>query len=67
LKCDDTANDDFAAADGVDLRKPRKANSEYRPGSGDDGGSSESGPARPQLFPSSIGVSVLLPPVGSCS
>lgn len=62
LKCDDTADDDFAAADGVDLRKPRKANSEYRPGSGDDGGSSESGPARPQLFPSSIGVSVLLPP-----
>ena len=64
LKCDDTANDDFAAADGVDLRKPRKANSEYRPGSGDDGGSSESGPARPQLFPASIGVSVLLPPGG---
>lgn len=28
LKCDDTADDDFAAADGVDLRKPMKANSE---------------------------------------
>ncbi|MFM7634885.1 MAG: hypothetical protein ACKO7Z_04740 [Cyanobacteriota bacterium] len=62
LKCDDTADDDFAAADGVDLRKPKKANSEYKPGSGDDGGSSESGPTKPQLFPSSIGVSVLLPP-----
>jgi hypothetical protein len=64
LKCDDTADDDFAAADGVDLRKPSKANSEYKPGSSDDGGSSESGPAKPQLFPSSIGVSVLLPPDG---
>ena len=64
LKCDDTADDDFAAADGVDLRKPKKTNSEYKPGSGDDGGSSESGPAKPQLFPSSIGVSVLLPPGG---
>ena len=64
LKCDDTADDDFAAADGVDLRKPKKANSEYKPGSGDDGGSSESGPTKPQLFPSSIGVSVLLPPGG---
>ena len=56
LKCDDMADDDFAAADGVDLRKPKKTNSEYKPGSGDDGGSSESGPAKPQLFPSSIGV-----------
>ena len=64
LKCDDTADDDFAAADGVDLRKPKKANSEYKPGSGDDGGNSESGPTKPQLFPSSIGVSVLLPPGG---
>ena len=64
LKCDDMADDDFAAADGVDLRKPKKTNSEYKPGSGDDGGSSESGPAKPQLFPSSIGVSVLLPPGG---
>ena len=64
LKCDDTADDDFAAANGVDLRKPKKANSEYKPGSGDDGDSSESGPTKPQLFPSSIGVSVLLPPGG---
>jgi hypothetical protein len=64
LKCDDTADDDFAAADGVDLRMPKKANSEYKPGCGDDGGSSESGPTKPQLFPSSIGVSVLLPPGG---
>lgn len=64
LKCDDTADDDFAAADGVDLRKPKKTNTEYKPGSGDDGGSSESGPTKPQLFPSSIGVSVLLPPGG---
>ena len=64
LKCDDTADDDFAAADGVDLRKPKKANTEYKPGSGDDGGNSESGPARPQLFASSIGMSVLLPPGG---
>ena len=64
LKCDDTADDDFAAADGVDLRKPQRANTDYKPGSGDDGGSSDSGPAKPQLFPSSIGVSVLLPPGG---
>jgi hypothetical protein len=64
LRCDDTADDDGAAADGVDLRRPKKTNAEYRPGSGDDGGSSESGPAKPQLFPSSIGVSVLLPPAG---
>jgi hypothetical protein len=64
LECDDTADDDFAAADGVDLCKPKKANSEYKPGSGDDGGSSESGPSKPQLFPSSIGVSVLLAPGG---
>ena len=64
LRCDDTADDDFAAADGVDLRKPRSAGAEYKPGSGDDGGSSESGPAKPQLFPSSIGMSVLLPPGG---
>ncbi|MBU6251523.1 MAG: hypothetical protein KGO47_10245 [Cyanobacteria bacterium REEB417] len=35
----------------MDLRKPKKANS-------------ESGPAKSQLFPSSIGVSVLLPPGG---
>lgn len=48
----------------MDLRKPHKANTDYKPGSGDDGGSSESGPAKPQLFPSSIGVSVLLPPGG---
>lgn len=65
LKCDDTADDDFAAADGVDLRKPRKANASYKSGSGDDGGNSESGPAKPQLFPSAIGVSVLLPPEGN--
>jgi hypothetical protein len=64
LKCDDTADDDFAAADGVDLRKPKKPNTEYKRGSGDDGGNSDSGPARPQLFASSIGVSVLLPPGG---
>ena len=25
LRCDDTADDDFAAADGVDLQKPRRA------------------------------------------
>jgi hypothetical protein len=30
LKCDDTADDDFAAADGVDLRKPKKANTAYK-------------------------------------
>lgn len=64
LRCDDTADDDFAAADGVDLRKPRSAGAEYKSGSGDDGDSSESGPAKPQLFPSSIGMSVLLPPGG---
>ena len=31
-------------------------------GAGDDGGPTESGPAKPQLLPSSIGVSVMLPP-----
>jgi hypothetical protein len=65
LRCDDTADDDFAAADGVDLRKPRSSGKAYKPGgSGDDGGPSESGPAKPQLLPSSIGVSVMLPPDG---
>lgn len=64
LKCDDTADDDFAGVDGLDQRKPRSPNADYKPGSGDDGGSSESGPAKPHLFPSSIGVSVLLPPGG---
>lgn len=63
LRCDDTADDDFAAADGVDLRKPRSADKQYKSSAaGDDSGSSEPGPARPQLFASSIGVSVLLPP-----
>jgi len=63
LRCDDTADDDFAAADGVDLRKPRSADKQYKASAaGDDSGSSEPGPARPQLFASSIGVSVLLPP-----
>ena len=65
LRCDDTADDDFAAADGVDLRKPRQKNKAYKPGaSGDDGGPSEAVPAKPHLLPSSIGVSVLLPPGG---
>ncbi|MFZ0408292.1 MAG: DISARM system helicase DrmA [Cyanobium sp.] len=65
LRCDDTADDDFAAADGVDLRKPRGNDKTYKPGgAGDDGGSSDPGPVKPQLFPSSIGVSVLLPPGG---
>ena len=63
LRCDDTADDDFAAADGVDLRKPRSTDKTYKPGGGgDDGGPSEAGPAKPQLLPSSIGVSMLLPP-----
>ena len=61
----DTADDDFAAADGVDLRKPRKANTAYKPGVADDGGNSETGPSKPQLFPSAIGISVLLPPGGN--
>ena len=65
LKCDDTADDDFAAADGVDLRKPRKSNTAYKPGAADDGGNSETGPSKPQLFPSAIGISVLLPPGGN--
>ncbi len=65
LRCDDTADDDFAAADGVDLRKPRQKDKAYKPGGvGDDGGASEAGPAKPQLLPCSIGVSVLLPPGG---
>ena len=65
LRCDDTADDDFAAADGVDLRKPRQKDKAYKSGGvGDDGGASEAGPAKPQLLPSSIGVSVLLPPGG---
>ncbi|MFO8237521.1 MAG: DISARM system helicase DrmA [Prochlorococcaceae cyanobacterium] len=65
LRCDDTADDDFAAADGVDLRRSRGSATAYKPGSaGDDAGPSEQGPAKPQLFTSSIGVSVLLPPGG---
>ncbi len=51
LKCDDTADDDFAGVDGVDQRKPKKANSEYKPGSGDDGGNSESGRPGPSCSP----------------
>ena len=48
LRCDDTANDDFAAADGVDLRKPRSTDKAYKASAaGDDSGSSEPGPARP--------------------
>ena len=65
LRCDDTADDDFAAADGVDLRKPRSADKAYKSGgASDDGGPSDAGAAKPQLFSSSIGVSVLLPPGG---
>ncbi len=65
LRCDDTADDDFAVADGVDLRRPRTKDKPYKSGAAsDDSGSSEAGPAKPQLFPSSIGISVLLPPYG---
>ena len=65
LRSDDTADDDLAGADGVDLRKPRSSGTAYKSGgAGDDGGPSESGPAKPQLLPSSIGVSVMLPPGG---
>jgi hypothetical protein len=63
LRCDDTADDDFTGVDGVDQLRLRSSDKAYKPGSaGDDGGPTESGPAKPQLLPSSIGVSVMLPP-----
>jgi hypothetical protein len=63
LRCDDTADDEYAGVDGLDQRRPRGNDKTYKPGgAGDDGGPSETGPAKPQLLPSSIGVSVLLPP-----
>ncbi len=65
LRCDDTADDDFAGVDGVDQRRPRSNDKAYKSGGGgDDGGPSDAGPAKPQFLPSSIGVSVFLPPGG---
>ena len=65
LRCDDTADDDLAGVDGVDQRRPRSKDKAYKSGgAGDDRGSSEGGPAKPQFLPSSIGVSVFLPPGG---
>jgi hypothetical protein len=65
LRCDDTADDDLAGVDGVDQRRPRSKDKAYKAGgAGDDGGPSDGGPAKPQFLPSSIGVSVFLPPGG---
>ena len=65
LRCDDTADDDLAGVDGVDQRRPRsKDKSSKAGGAGDDGGPSDGGPAKPQFLPSSIGVSIFLPPGG---
>jgi hypothetical protein len=65
LRCDDTADDDLAGVDGVDQRRPRSKDKAYKPGgAGDDGGPSDAGPAKPQFLPSSIGISVFLPPAG---
>jgi len=65
LRCDDTADDDLAGVDGVDQRRPRSKDKAYKSGGvGDDGGPSDGGPAKPQFLPSSIGVSVFLPPGG---
>jgi len=65
LRCDDTADDDLAGVDGVDQRRPRSKDKAYKSGgAGDDGGPSDGGPAKPQFQPSSIGVSVFLPPGG---
>ena len=65
LRCDDTADDDLAGVDGVDQRRPRSKDKAYKSGgAGDDGGPSDGGPAKPQFLPSSIGVSVFLPPGG---
>ena len=65
LRCDDTADDDLAGVDGVDQRRPRSNDKAYKSGGGgDDGGPSDAGPAKPQFLPSSIGVSVFLPPGG---
>jgi hypothetical protein len=65
LRCDDTADDDFAGDDGVDQRRARSKDKAYKSGgAGDDGGPSDGCPAKPQFLPSSIGVSVFLPPGG---
>ncbi len=32
LRCDDTADEDFAGVDGVDQRKPRSKDKAYKPG-----------------------------------
>jgi hypothetical protein len=65
LRCDDTADDDLAGVDGVDQRRPRIKDKAYKAGgAGDDGGPSDGGPAKPQFLPSSIGISVFLPPGG---
>ncbi len=65
LRCDDTADDDLAVVDGVDQRRARSKDKAYKSGgAGDDGGPSDGGPAKPQFLPSSIGVSVFLPPGG---
>ena len=65
LRRDDTADDELAGVDGLDLGRPRGRDKAYKPsGAADDAGPSETGPAKPQLLPSSIGVSVLLPPGG---
>lgn len=65
LRCDDTADDDLAGVDGVDQRRPRSKDKAYKAGGAeDDGGPSDGGPAKPQFLPSSIGVSVFLPPGG---
>jgi hypothetical protein len=65
LRCDDTGDDDLARVDGVDQRRPRSKDKAYKSGgAGHDGGPSDGGPAKPQFLPSSIGVSVFLPPGG---
>jgi hypothetical protein len=59
-RADDTADDEFAGLDGQNLNPGRKGSA-----AADDTGTSEQGPARRVFFPSSIGLSALLPPGAS--
>ena len=55
-RADDAADDEFAGLDGQNLSAKRKSNA-----SGDDTGTSESGPARRVFFTCSVGLSLLIP------
>lgn len=59
-RADETADDEFAGLDGQNLNPSRKGTA-----AADDTGTSEQGPARRVFYPSSIGLSALLPPGAS--